>query len=112
MTSKSRSRSGDFAGIAISEQLIPVSASSVRVRRLARQGRLLMVRRGVYAPAELAAAAVEDHVKRQAMRLAAVAAASGCRMVGSHQTAAVLHGLDLIGRPSADLVIVTRSPRD
>jgi very-short-patch-repair endonuclease len=46
------------------------------------------------------------------MRLAAVAAASGYPTVGSHQTAAVLHGLDLIGRPSANLVTVTRSPRD
>jgi hypothetical protein len=87
-------------------------ASPVEVRRLARQGWLLVVRRGVYAPAELAAAAVEDYVKRHAMRLAAVAAASGCRTVGSHQTAAVLLGLDLIGRPSANLVTVTRSPRD
>ena len=38
------------------------------------------------------------------MRLAAVAATSGYRTVGSHQTAAVLLGLDLIGRPSANLV--------
>ena len=112
VTSRARSRGRDVTGIAISEQLISAGASPVQVRRLARQGRLLMVRRGVYAPADLAAAAVEDHVKRHAMRLAAVAAKSGYRTVGSHQTAAVLHDLDLIGRPSASLVTVTRSPRD
>jgi predicted transcriptional regulator of viral defense system len=112
VTSRARSRGRDVTGIAISEQLISAGASPVQVRRLARQGRLLMVRRGVYAPADLAAAAVEDHVKRHAMRLAAVAVKSGYRTVGSHQTAAVLHGLDLIGRPSANLVTVTRSPRD
>jgi very-short-patch-repair endonuclease len=112
VTSKARSRGRNVTGTAISEQLISAGAAPVQVRRLARQGRLQVVRRGVYAPAELAAAAVEDHVKRHAMRLAAVAAASDYPTVGSHQTAAVLHGLDLIGRPSANLVTVTRSPRD
>lgn len=95
--------------MATSRQLAPAGSSRARVRRLVRQRRLLAVRRGVYAPTDLAAA-LTDHRSGHALHLAAAIAASGARAVGSHQSAAILHGLDLFGRQGADLVTVTRSP--
>src|ERR1700719_4733154 len=105
MASNGRSASRKVTRVATSRQLAPAGSSRARVRRLVRQRRLLAVRRGVYAPTDLSAA-LTDHRSGHALHLAAAIAASGARVVGSHQSAAILHGLDLIGRQPADLVTV------
>ena len=107
MTSNARSPGQKVTRVATYEQLISAGSSPAQVRRLVRKGRLLAVRRGVYA----AAGAVAER-ERHALCLAAAVAASGSQVVGSHQTAALLHGLDLIGSWPADLVTVTRPARD
>jgi hypothetical protein len=43
-----------------------------------------------------------------ALRVAAAVAAVGAQAVGSHRDAAIIHGLDLLGRQETDLVWVTR----
>jgi hypothetical protein len=66
----------------------------------------------VYTSAELAAAAVSDQTRGHALRLAAVVTAAGdSPLAGSHRSAAILHGLDVIERQPGELVTVTRSRR-
>jgi Protein of unknown function (DUF559) len=56
--------------------------------------------------------ALADQTGGHALRVIAEVLATGqSRVVGSHESAAVIHGLDLIGNPSARLVTVTRSTR-
>jgi hypothetical protein len=92
------------------EQLTSAGLSSDKVRRLIRQGRLVTVRRGVYATADPAAR--DDRQQELLIRVAAAIAAGGARAIGSHQSAALLHGLDLVGKQPGDLVHLTRTARD
>jgi hypothetical protein len=67
----------------------------------------------VYTSSELATAALEDQTRGHALRVAAeVIATAGSRVAGSHESAALMHGLDLIGGRSARLITVTRSTRE
>lgn len=96
--------------VATSEQLASTGISSYRARRLVEQGRLLALRRGVYAlptadPA--GAGGARDH----ALQVAAVMASCSFPVVASHRSAALLHELDMIGKQSPEAVTVTRSPR-
>lgn len=91
------------------EQLTSAGLSSEKVRWLLRQGRLVTVRRGVYATAD--PASQEDRQQEHLLQVAAAIAASGARATGSHQSAALLHGLDLIGKQAGDLVHLTRAAR-
>jgi putative AbiEi antitoxin of type IV toxin-antitoxin system len=90
-------------------QFIAAGRSRSHVRRLVRDGRLTRVRRGIYAAGN-AAAESPGQVRQQAVNLAAAIAASDARVVGSHRTAAVIHGLDLIGGNANGPVELTRSP--
>jgi Transcriptional regulator, AbiEi antitoxin len=92
-------------------QLRSKGASRQRVRRLVRQGRLLPVRRGVYTSADRAAAGDADRASGHALRVAAVLASLSFSAVGSHRSAAVIHGLDLIGPGQPGTVTLTRPPR-
>ena len=85
--------------------------SRALLRRLVRQGVLLPVGRGVYARAALVAKVASDPVGEQALRVAAALAAMGPGVVGSHRSAAIIHGLDLLDRQQAEMVAVTRPPR-
>jgi predicted transcriptional regulator of viral defense system len=93
------------------EQIAAAGVSADRVRRLVERGGLVNIRRGVYAPARLVSAATADEPAAYALRVAGVLAASGGHAVASHQSAAVLHGIDLIGRRPSDPVTVTRAPQ-
>ncbi len=66
------------------------------------------VGRGVYARAAPAAEAAGDPAGEHALRVAAALALVGPEAVGSHRSAAVIHGLDLLGRHQAGPVAVTR----
>jgi Transcriptional regulator, AbiEi antitoxin/Protein of unknown function (DUF559) len=84
--------------------------SPAHLRRLVRQGKLLPLRRGVYARASVAAAATHDSSREHALRVAAALAVTRSGAVASHQSAAVIHGVDLFGRRPSDVVSLTRPP--
>lgn len=92
-------------------QLTSKGTSRRHVRRLVRQGRLLAVRRGVYTSPDRAAAGAADYASGHALRVAAALAALNFSAVGSHRSAALVHGLDLLGRADPQHVTLTRPPR-
>lgn len=80
-------------------------------RSLVRTGALVRFRHGVYARAGWLPVAEEKPVLRHALRVAAFTTAQPVRgAVASHQSAALIHGLDLLREPLADTVWLTRSP--
>jgi hypothetical protein len=80
------------------------------MRSLVRHGYLVPVRRGAFATRPAAAAAENDPRRAHAVQVAAVRACVGRDAVGSHQLAALIHGFDLLTRPSAGLVTLTCRP--
>jgi very-short-patch-repair endonuclease len=97
-------------GVATLGQLTKQGGSRRRVRRLVRQGRLVTVRRGVYTTAGRVAEGTADQARREALRVAAVLTALSPGAVGSHRSAALIHGLDLLGRGDPPEITVTRPP--
>jgi len=78
-------------------------------RSLTRAGDLVRVRHGVYATRSAVESASSDPRQAHALRVASARAAVGRRAVASHQSAAVLHGIDLLLSPG-DTVWLTRPP--
>jgi hypothetical protein len=68
------------------------------------------VRHGVYATRSAAESATTDPRQAHALRVAAARTAVGRHAVASHQSAAVLHGIDLLRDPGGDAVWLTRPP--
>jgi hypothetical protein len=93
-----------------SAELMAVGLSAAQIRRLVRQGVLLHVGYGAYARAAVAGQVASDRVGEQTLLLASVLAVAGPGAVGSHHSAAAIHGLDLLGRHSPEVVAVTRAP--
>jgi very-short-patch-repair endonuclease len=82
-----------------------------QVRALVDEGRLVAIRHGVYATAEAVAAAKRRPELRHAiLAMAAMLATSSRPVVASYDTAARLHGIDLLHEPPEDLVTLTRPP--
>ena len=111
MAGNARDRSAQGPGVATLQQLASAGTSRTQVRRLVKAGRLLAVRRGVYTSAERAASSAADKRRAHALQVAAVLASCDFPAVASHRSAALIHGLDLIGKQDAETVTVTRSPR-
>jgi Protein of unknown function (DUF559) len=84
--------------------------SAAQIRRLVRQGVLLHVGYGAYARAAIAGQVAGDRVGEQTLRLVSVLAVAGPGAVGSHHSAAAIHGLDQLGRQPPQVVAVTRAP--
>jgi hypothetical protein len=78
-------------------------------RSLTRAGDLVRVRHSVYATRSAVESAAADPRHDHALRVAAARAAVGRHAVASHQSAAVLHGIDLLLSPG-DTVWLTRPP--
>jgi hypothetical protein len=76
---------------------------------LVRRGVLVPVGYGAYARSAVAETVAQGPAGAQRLRMAAVLAVAGPRDVGSHHSAAVIHGLDLLGKEPSDLA-VTRPP--
>lgn len=68
------------------------------------------VRWGVFATRETALAAREDPRIGHALQIAAVRASVSKDAVGSHHSAALVHGFDLLRRPAANVVTLTCQP--
>jgi predicted transcriptional regulator of viral defense system len=84
--------------------------TSAQFRSLTRAGALVRVRRGVYATRSAVESARTDQRQDHALRVAVARASVGRHAVASHQSAAVLHGIDLLRRPADGVVWLTRPP--
>lgn len=103
--------SGRLAGVVSVRELAAAGLSDARIRTLVRRQVLVPVRRGVYARADAAAAAACRAKDQHALQVAAALAVAGPHAVVSHRSAALVHGLELLGQP-AGIVTVTQSPAD
>jgi hypothetical protein len=82
-----------------------------RFRSLVRAGALVRYRPGVYVREESLRRAAASPATAHALLVAAVTTAqSGRAAVASHQSAALIHGLDLLSAPPAGTVWLTRPP--
>ena len=82
-----------------------------KLRGMVRRRELVRQRHGTYATAGLVAAAGDDKALCHVLDIrAALAACSAGDAVASHESAAVVHGLPLLGEPAAGIVALTRPP--
>jgi very-short-patch-repair endonuclease len=81
--------------------------TEARLRSLVRSGSLVRVWHGVYATQSAVGWAKASPTRGHALLVMAARASVGRDSVASHQSAALIHGLDLFPRP-ADKVILTR----
>lgn len=79
-------------------------------RSLTRAGYLVRVRHGVYATRTAIESARSDPRQGHALRVAGARASVGRRAVASHQSAALLHGIDLLHDPPDGAVWLTWPP--
>ncbi len=91
-------------------ELLAAGWSAGQIRTRARRGDLLSLGRGVYANGTRAQDLMKMTGGDQLLRIAAAAAATGPDAVVSHQSAAMLHRIDLLG-PTYPLVALTRPPQ-
>ena len=87
-----------------------VGITPAQFRSLTRAGALVRVRRGVYATRSAVESAGADPRQDHALRAAVARVAVGRHAVASHQSAAVLHGIDLLKKPAEGVVWLTRPP--
>ncbi|HXS65105.1 MAG TPA: type IV toxin-antitoxin system AbiEi family antitoxin domain-containing protein [Streptosporangiaceae bacterium] len=110
MTTNELPDSGRLAGILTTAELARAGITRSHLRILTGRGALVPLGRGLYAKAHLVSRLNSAKAGPPALRLAAAVAAAGPDAVGSHQHAALIHGLPLLTRPRTDLVDVTRPP--
>jgi very-short-patch-repair endonuclease len=84
--------------------------TQAQFRSLVRHGYLLQVRRGAYATRPAIAAAETDPRRAHALQVAAARGSLGRDVVGSHHSAALIHGLDLFKQPPGEVVTLTCQP--
>jgi hypothetical protein len=82
--------------------------SPEHIQTLVRRGRLVRIGRGVYVRPATAKAFAATPDGEHVLRAAAAVVRAGRGAFLSHQSAAVLHGIDLINRPGADVTITGR----
>jgi hypothetical protein len=102
--------SGRLAGILTAAELARAGVTRTDLRILLGRGALVPLGRGLYARAPLVSRLSSSKAGPPALRLAAAVAAAGPDAAGSHQHAALIHGLQLLTRPRTDAVDVTRPP--
>jgi predicted transcriptional regulator of viral defense system len=96
--------------VATTAQWAARGVSAERLRQLVRTGDLVPLRRGVYATADSLASSADDPARMHALRVAAALLPARALASASHESAALLHGLDLLERPPESLVTLTRPP--
>jgi len=109
MASSDLPRTGRLANIVTRAELVDAGISVAQIRTLASRGELIRLDRGVYAPAERVSSVAATDRGALALRAAAALATLGPQAVASHDTAARLQGLALLGRVPAGIT-VTRVP--
>jgi hypothetical protein len=109
MSARDARPAGPLVRILTTADLATAGLSPAAIRTRLRRGDLARVGLGFYVTRAVAAK-VRDHPQGELLLAAAVAVRGrGPGTVASHDTAAVLHGLDLLTRPGRD-VTVTRPP--
>jgi len=98
-----------LAGIRTTAELKAAGKSAAEIGKLTRKGTLVRVRYGVYAPAEMARQVLSQRDGDQLLKAAAELLAVGPGAAASHETAAVIHDIDLLSRPDR-LMTMTRPP--
>ena len=106
------SRAVKVSGVTTAARLRAAGLSAGQIQRLTSRGMLRSLRTGVYAPAALADSVAGDQAAAHLLQVAAAIAASHSRVVGSHRSAAIVHGLSLIGPPLPGRIELTRIPGD
>ena len=109
MSPEQRSDTYRLAGIVTTADLLARGYSRSRLRLLIRRGDLVPLSRGVYATADLVTRLPIIANGEVLLGAAAALATGGPGSVVSHHSAAQIHGLDLLGRPSP-LAAITRPP--
>jgi hypothetical protein len=99
-----------LAGVMTAAELAAAGVSRGQLRRLVRRGALLRLAHGEYAPADLVAATSRDRAGEHAVRASAALAGIRSRAVVSHDSAALIHGIELLGRPPWETVTLTGPP--
>jgi Transcriptional regulator, AbiEi antitoxin/Protein of unknown function (DUF559) len=94
-----------LAGIRTTAELRRQGRSAAQINTLVRKGTLIQVRRGVYARAEMVAELASIRDGDYLLQIAAALATLG-PSVASHQSAAVIHDIDLLAKPR--VVTLTR----
>lgn len=101
-------RTGRIAGIVTTAELTAAGFSDDRIKTLTRHGDLLRVDRGVYADGEHARDLLARAGGQQLLHLAAAAALTEPHAVVSHESAAYLHSIDLLGQQDAAVLTCPR----
>jgi hypothetical protein len=96
--------------VATTAQWAARGVSADRLRQLVRTGDLVLLRRGVYATGDSLASSADDPARMHALHVVAVLMPGRALASASHESAAILHGLDLLERPPESLVTLTRPP--
>jgi predicted transcriptional regulator of viral defense system len=86
-------------------KLVSAGKSDKQIRHLVARGGAVRIGRGIYVLSTEARRLAELPGGEHIMRVTAALAVSGPAAVASHQSAARLHGLDLIGEAAADVVL-------
>jgi hypothetical protein len=98
-----------LANIVTRAELVEAGISVAQIRTLASRSELIRLDHGIYAPAGLVKSVTVTDRGALALRAAATLAPLGPQAVASHDTAARLQGLPLLGRAPAGIAI-TRVP--
>ncbi len=89
-------------------RLLAAGNSPEHIQTLVRRGRIVRIGRGVYVRAAIANAFSATSDGEHVLRAAAAVVRAGRGAFLSHQSAAVLHGIDLITGPGNDVTITGR----
>jgi len=87
--------------------LLALGFTATQIRRLLREGLLVAHRQGVYAPGTRFGELHRDEASAHALRVAAALARTRSNCAASHESAAIIHGLKLLDRPSGNRVVLT-----
>jgi hypothetical protein len=101
--------SSRLAGLVTTREAEAAGLTANDLRILAANGVLTPIGRGIYAHADRASKLNATATGRNALKIAAAVAIAGPQSAGSHESAALVHGLVLLDRPS-EVVALTRSP--
>src|SRR5215469_16546036 len=104
MTDPQMPESSRLAGVVTTAELAAFGISRGQLRRLVQQGALRRLARGGYASAALVAAQSGDRAAEHAVLATAALTVAGPGTVVSHHSAALIHGLDMLGRGIGETV--------
>ena len=102
--------SSRLAGVVTAAELAASGTSRGQLQRLVQRGALVRLARGGYAAPAVMTAASGDRATKHAILATAALAVTGPGAVVSHHSAALIHGLDLLGRGVEETVVLTRPP--